>query len=255
MKWDAEKYDRVNIQQFESGMELARLAELRKDDIILDLGCGTGKITAKLAGLTPEGYVIGIDPSTDMISRATDICHDITNVTFHNIPAQSMTFTNAFDLVYSNLALQWIKERHMVAGLIYQSLKPGGRIAYQIPGRNFCPNLFDCINYAIQDQGLKKLYRKINETWYLPEKEEYEIFLRIIGFTNVYTDYKEYTLHFQSPEEVTDWWSPALIPFMEPLDEKSRERFRYAFAMNSEKYRAEKGIEFKLNRIFAFGEK
>jgi len=36
MKWDAEKYDRVNIQQFESGMELARLAELRKDDIILE---------------------------------------------------------------------------------------------------------------------------------------------------------------------------------------------------------------------------
>jgi hypothetical protein len=54
---------------------------------------------------------------------------------------------------------------------------------------------------------------------------------------------------------VADWWSPALIPFMEPLDENSRERFRYAFAMNSEKYRQGKGIEFKLNRIFALGEK
>lgn len=255
MKWDAEKYDRVNIQQFESGMELTRLAEVRKNDLILDLGCGTGKITAELASLTHEGNVVGIDPSTEMISRATDRCREIVNVTFHNIPAQSMPFTDTFDLVYSNLALQWIKERHIVAGLIYQSLKPGGRIAFQIPGRNFCPSLFDCINYAIQDQGLEKLYRNMHETWYFPGKDEYEIFLRIIGFNNVHADYKEYTLYFQSRGEVADWWSPALIPFMEPLDEKSRERFRYAFSMNSEKYRNEKGIEFTLNRIFAFGEK
>ncbi len=255
MKWDAEKYDRVNIQQFESGMELTRLADVRKHDLILDLGCGTGKITSELANLTPEGHVVGIDSSVEMISRARDRCSDINNVTFHIIPAQAMSFTDAFDLVYSNLALQWIRERHKVAGLMYQSLTPGGRIAIHIPGRDFCPGFFDCINYAIQDQGIGQLHRKIQSTWYLPGKEEYEIFLRIMGFTNVHADYKEYTLHFQSITEVADWWSPALIPFMEPLDENSRARFRYAFAMNSEKYRHENGIEFKLNRIFASGEK
>ena len=255
MKWDAEKYDRVNIQQFESGIELTRLADVRKDDLILDLGCGTGRITAELASLTPKGNVIGIDPSIEMINRATDRCRDIKNVTFHNIPAQSMTFTDTFDLVYSNLALQWVKERHKVAGLIYQALKPDGRIAFQIPGRNFCPNLFDCIHNTTHDMGIEKLNRNMHETWYLPGKKEYEIFLRIIGFNNVHADYKEYTLYFRSTEEVADWWSPALIPFMEPLDEKSRARFRDVFAIHSEKYRNEKGIKFNLNRIFAFGEK
>ena len=255
MKWDAEKYDRVNIQQFESGMELIRLADVRKDDLILDLGCGTGTITAELAGIAPKGHVTGIDPSFEMIDRASERCRDINNVTFHNIPAQSMTFTDTFDLVYSNLALQWVKERHKVAGLIYQALKPYGRIAFQVPGKNFCPNLFDCIHFATRKLGIEKLNRNMNETWYLPGKKEYEIFLRIIGFNNVHADYKEYTLYFQSTEEVADWWSPALLPFMEPLDEKSRMRFRSAFAMNSEKYRNEKGIAFNLNRIFAFGEK
>ncbi len=255
MKWDAEKYDRVNIQQFESGMELAGLAEVKKDDLILDLGCGTGKITAELANLSPEGHVVGIDPSTEMISRASERCGDMKNITFHTIPAQAMTFTDAFDLVYSNLALQWIKERHKAAGLIYQSLKPGGKIAFQIPGKNFCPLLFDCIYYAINELGIEKRYRKINETWYLPGKDTYEIFLRIMGFTNVRVNFNEYSLYFQNSGEVADWWSPALMPFLEPLDENSRDRFRYAFTMYSEKYRNERGIEFKLNRIFAFGEK
>ena len=52
MKWDAEKYDRVNIQQFESGMELIKLADVRKSDPTLDLGCCTGKITTDLKNLT-----------------------------------------------------------------------------------------------------------------------------------------------------------------------------------------------------------
>ena len=255
MKWDAEKYDRVNIQQFESGMELIKLADVRKSDHILDLGCGTGKITAELANLSYKGHVVGIDPSIEMVSRARNRCSDMKNITFYNIPAQAMTFTDAFDLVYSNLALQWIKERHKVAGMIYQSLKPGGRIAFQIPGKNFCPELFDCIDHAIHTQGNEKLYKHKNATWYFPSREEYEIFLRIIGFTNVHTDYKEYILRFQSAGEVADWWSPALIPFMEALNEKSRERFQHAFSLHSEKYRTDKGIEFTLNRIFAFGEK
>lgn len=72
MRWDAEKYDTVKAPQVDAGRELIAEAGVKKTDSILDIGCGTGKLTAELAGLASEGSVTGIDPSGEMLDKAVD---------------------------------------------------------------------------------------------------------------------------------------------------------------------------------------
>jgi trans-aconitate methyltransferase len=243
MRWDAEKYDRVNVQQFESGRELIALAHVKETDSILDLGCGTGKLAAEMARLASRGSVTGIDSSIDMIKRARERCNGLSNVTLEHISAQAMSYTGKFDLVFSNLALQWINDIHRVSGLIYQSLKRGGKIAFQLPASNFSPEFFDCISRSIRDLEYEMIFRDWRPPWYLPTENDYLEFLFITGFENIRVFTKKYRLMFESTDNVVDWWSLGL------------KRFQYAFAMNSEQCRSNGVIEFGMHRLFAFGEK
>jgi ubiquinone/menaquinone biosynthesis C-methylase UbiE len=69
MKWDAEKYDSVKAPQVDAGRELIEMANVCDTDSILDIGCGTGKLTIELARLASKGYIVGIDPSEEMLEK------------------------------------------------------------------------------------------------------------------------------------------------------------------------------------------
>lgn len=255
MRWDADRYDRVNIQQYESGRELLDLAHVKETDSILDLGCGTGKLTIDMARLAWNGRVVGIDPSAEMMMKAKERCSGIRNITLKHIPAQAMAYSCSFDLVFSNLALQWIRDIHRVSGLMHQSLKKGGRIAFQIPDLNFSPEFFECTYRAISELDREAAYRDWRPPWYLPTERECRELLFVTGFENVRVFPKSSVLRFESAGEALQWWSSALIPYLEQLSDRDQERFRYAFAMHSENLRTNGFIEFGMHRLFALGEK
>ena len=133
MKWDAAQYDSVKAPQVDAGKELVALAKVNDNDSVLDIGCGTGKLTLELSRLASGGTVIGIDPSAEMLQKAEEISGTRDNIRFMRVYGQSMQFTDQFDLVFSNSALQWIREQQDVIRLVYRSLKKGGRIAFQLP--------------------------------------------------------------------------------------------------------------------------
>jgi trans-aconitate methyltransferase len=256
MKWDAGMYDATHSPQTDAGRELIEMANVRDDDSILDIGCGTGKLTCELAGMAHKGKVVGIDPSIEMLEKARERALSSGNIALINIPAQRMDFREEFDLVYSNSALQWIKEQEDVAVLLYRALKKGGRIAVQLPAKDFCWELMENINSAISFLGLESKYRNMAAPWRFPLKEEFAGFLKDAGFTKVNAFYKNYTLMFESINDVLEWGvSASLKPYLSLLDKKKQERFKYAFAMGFENYRNEKGIEFSFRRLFAFAEK
>ncbi len=256
MKWDAGMYDATHSPQTDAGRELIEMANVRDDDSILDIGCGTGKLTRELASMARKGRIVAIDPSVEMLERARENALSSDNIALINIPAQRMDFKEEFDLVYSNSALQWIKEQEDVIIRAYSALKPNGRIAIQLPARDFCWELMENINSAISFLGLESRYRKMASPWRFPLKEEFAGFLKDAGFTEVNAFYKNYTLMFESINKVLEWGvSAALRPYLFPLSEKMQEQFKYAFAMGFENYRTEKGIEFGFRRLFAFGEK
>lgn len=256
MRWDAEKYDSVKAPQIDAGKELIEMAQVNNNDSVLDIGCGTGKLTIELAKLASYGIVVGIDPSKEMLEKAREVSADMDNIRFRMIPAQSMDFNDRFDLVFSNSALQWVKEQKEVIRLVYQSLKKGGRIAFQMPAKDFNKELFEYTGKAVKLLGYEKYFTNWQPPWFLPSKEQYEELLKEAGFGNVNVFYRDYRIAFDYIESVLAWVSSTgLRPYLELLPEKEQEYFKYAFAMSFENNRTDKGIEFDFRRLFAFAEK
>lgn len=256
MIWDAAKYDATHSPQSDVGRELIGMACVKTDDAVLDIGCGTGTLTMEIARLAARGKVVGLDPSAEMLEMAKQRTLSAGNILLVQMPAQEMHFSAEFDIAFSNSSLQWIKEQEEVMSRTFRALKYGGRLALQLPAKDFCWELMDNIHIAAAAVDMQSKFSRIESPWRFPLKEEFADLLHDVGFAGVKTFYREYTLAFASINDVLQWGtSAALRPYLPLMDEEKQERFKYAFAMGFENYRTEKGIEFMFRRLFAFGEK
>ena len=71
-EWNAETYHRVSNPQFDWGTVVLARLPLEGSECVLDVGCGTGRLTEQLLARLPNGRVIGIDQSSKMVSVARD---------------------------------------------------------------------------------------------------------------------------------------------------------------------------------------
>lgn len=256
MKWDAEKYDGTKAPQIDAGRELIDAARLRETESVIDIGCGTGKLTVRLASLAHKGSVTGIDPSPEMLEKAREISTGFSNLSFRQVEAQSLDFTEEFDLAFSNSAMQWVKAQGQALNRIYLALKPGGRIAFQMPAKNFCTEFLDYTAETMAMPEFEKYFHNRELPWYLALREEYEAMLTQTGFKKVDVSRREYRYVFSSIKEVLDWWASAgLRPFLAELPEGQQEGFKHSFAMKFERNMSGNGIEFAFRRLFAFAER
>lgn len=257
MRWDADKYDSVgSAPQADAGKDLISLAGIKRTDTILDLGCGTGKLTLELERLAPEGSVTGLDPSDEMLKKAQDVSSHVPNLSFIKGTAQEIDFDAAFDLVFSNSALNWVKEQGEAIERTCRALKPGGRIAFQMPAKGFFSELLEYADEAIKTTGLERFFKDFSLPWCFPSKKEYAGLLKDADFLNARAFYRDYRLVFGSINKVLDWCaSSGLRPYLSMLPEKEQEYFKNAFAMQFGNNRTGRGIEFNFKRLFALANK
>ena len=103
-------------------------------DAILDLGCGTGELSAYLAELVQlEGYVVGVDPDVKRLDLAKATHRDIKNLSF--VEGNSDNFDGLgcekYDIIFLNQVLHWIPSKQQAFQNMFSSLKEGGKIAIQ----------------------------------------------------------------------------------------------------------------------------
>jgi len=128
-EWKASDYARQSTLQETMAAHVLGLLELKGTERVLDVGCGDGKITARIAGRVPRGSVLGIDPSRDMIAFATRqfAGPDHPNLRFEVGDARRLPDRHEFDLVVSFNALLWVREQDEALRSIHSALEPGGR--------------------------------------------------------------------------------------------------------------------------------
>jgi SAM-dependent methyltransferase len=127
--WNAELYNSKHSFVWELGAGVVDLLAPQPSERILDLGCGTGRLTARIARATPD--VIGIDSSVEMIHEAKKACPEIQ---FIVADARDFHFDRPFDAVFSNAALHWIQEQEQVVRCVWNALRPGGRFVAEMGG-------------------------------------------------------------------------------------------------------------------------
>jgi trans-aconitate methyltransferase len=128
--WNAELYEGRHSFVWQLGQGVFDLLDPQKGEQILDLGCGTGQLTHRIAD--KGARVIGLDSSTDMIGQARQ---NFPGLTFILGDASEMHFDTEFDAVFSNAALHWMLDARAVASRVARALKTGGRFVAEMGGK------------------------------------------------------------------------------------------------------------------------
>ncbi len=133
--WNPEDYAQHSKSQETWARELLTQIDLRPTDIVLDIGCGDGRTTAVIARSVPQGYVIGIDLSANMIAHATTQHSQTNNLRFTRADAAALPFTSEFTVVFSNATLHWLPDQRAAVQGIARALRPQGRAIAQLGGQ------------------------------------------------------------------------------------------------------------------------
>ena len=125
-EWNAAEYARRSSLQEVMAEEVLALLALDGSEQVLDIGCGDGKVTAQIAARVPNGSVIGVDPSHEMIAFAAQHFDSTThpNLRFEVADARRLPFREAFDLIVSFNALHWIPDQEHALQSIRSAMKP-----------------------------------------------------------------------------------------------------------------------------------
>jgi trans-aconitate methyltransferase len=156
--WDAELYEARHGFVWRYGEGVVEFLNPQRGERILDLGCGTGQLTAKIAA--SGAVVVGLDASPAMIGQARQ---NYPQLQFTLADSAAMKFENEFDAVFSNAALHWMLDRAAVAAGVARALKKGGRLVAEFGGKG---------NIRILESAIEKVAAKYHGGQ-LPERRTY----------------------------------------------------------------------------------
>src|SRR3954469_22690664 len=133
-EWNAAGYARISALQQAMAAEVLALLDVKDAKSILDLGCGNGRITAEIASRVPEGRVVGVDASADMISLARQQYGPSVqpNLSFEVGDIRRIGYVEKFDLAVSFNALHWIPEQGVALRAVHTALKPDGTAQFRL---------------------------------------------------------------------------------------------------------------------------
>jgi trans-aconitate methyltransferase len=170
--WDAGLYDAKHGFVWQYGASLVELLAPRPDERILDLGCGTGHLTARIA--ETGASVIGLDASAEMLGQARSA---YPHLEFVQADARDFRFDTLFDAVFSNATLHWVSPPEAVVRCVAAALKPGGRFVAEFGGRGNVRLTVAALHSAAGRLGLAL----DGLHWYYPSVAEYATLLEAGG--------------------------------------------------------------------------
>ena len=216
--WDAPEYQQSHSYIWQYGADLLGLLDPQPGQKILDLGCGTGHLTAEIA--KSGAGVVGVDSSADMVRIAGQ---NFPHVIFLQADARKLSFDKPFDAVFSNAVLHWIKEADEVLDSIAGCLKHGGRIVAEMGGKGNIEGVVTALRRALSST----LGHPRNEVdpWYFPTIGEYSRLLEERGFE------VSFASHFSRPTPqqegeggLRDWIRMFCSEFLSGLDSDVEDR-------------------------------
>jgi trans-aconitate methyltransferase len=167
-RWDSALYDDRHSFVWKKAADLIDLLDPQPGERIIDLGCGTGHLTAQIA--ERGASVIGLDASVSMIAQARQ---NFPKLKFVLADAQTFDLGGGFDAVFSNAALHWIPEPARVIASVARALKPDGRFVLEMGAKG---------NIARIVEALSAVLEAARNPWYFPTAGEYSQVLEQQGF-------------------------------------------------------------------------
>lgn len=130
--WDGATYDRISAPQQAWGREVLERLPLRGDELVLDAGCGSGRVTEMLLERLPRGRVIAVDASPSMVESARERLGPAVDVQVMNL--LDLELEKPLDAILSTATFHWIADHERLFARLHAALRPGGRLIAQCGG-------------------------------------------------------------------------------------------------------------------------
>lgn len=177
-RWDAGLYDsRLGfVSRF--GESLVDMLEPKPGERVLDVGCGSGDLAARIA--ETGATVIGIDASAEMIAAARNKYGDRTGIEFQVARAESFSIADQVDAAFSNAALHWVKDARGAAASMWSAVRPGGRFIAELGGKGNIATIVRETERVLS--GRYGIDAAARNPWYFPSIAEYTAILEAAGW-------------------------------------------------------------------------
>ncbi len=220
--WDAATYDRLAHPMTRWGEAVVGWLDLVGDERVLDAGCGTGRVTAKLLDRLPHGRVIALDGSPSMIQQARERFADETRVELHVADlVEPLPIHSPVDAILSTATFHWILDHDALFRNLAAFARPGAQLVAQCGGAG---------NIASIEAALRELGEDFEGRKYYATPDDTRRRLEAVGFEDVETWLSDEPTELE-PDDVEPYLATICLgDHVESMPDAERERFVHEVA-------------------------
>ena len=207
--------------QLEWGLAVLERLPLLGDEIVLDAGCGAGRLTERLLERLPQGRVLAVDASEDMVRKAKTRLGDRAEVWQADLA--ELELDEPVDAVFSNAVFHWIPDHRRLFERLYAALRPGGQLVAQCGGKGNVARLLRVLEALSQREPFAAHLSGFRGPWKFASAEEAGEALRSAGFVEVQTSLQPWSVRPAEPREFVR--VVTLGPHLAALPEELHDRF------------------------------
>jgi len=249
MPWNPETYNKFKTERFQPFYDCLSLIKVKTGMEVIDLGCGTGELTHKLATHLPDpARIIGIDSSPEMLVETKRFNHPALQFRSDSIEDQ-INHSQNWDLIFSNAAIQWVDNHKSLLPQLISKIKPGGQLVIQIPSQHH-----NISNLILADLAGSGPFNKSLDQWIRPtpvlEPEQYAKILFDNSGDQVTVFEKIYPIIVRDFNGLYEWVSgTALLPYTDRLNASERDLFIAEFKKRLEQQFPGEPVFYPFKRI------
>lgn len=205
-EWNSSAYHRLSGPQVSWGKRVLSRLKLRGDELVLDAGCGTGRLTAELLEALPRGRVIGIDLSQNMLRSARQHLESLrSRVGLVACDLSHLPFQEVFDGVVSTAAFHWVLDHDRLFASLYLAIVSGGWLEAQCGGGPNLARFRERANVVVKTPEFAPYFADFREPWLFETAESAAETLRRAGFADVETSVEPALTVLDNAEHYSDF--------------------------------------------------
>lgn len=197
--WDGATYDRISAPQHAWGKEVLERLPLQGDELVLDAGCGSGRVTEMLAERLPQGRVIAVDASPSMVDAARERLGDRVEVRVMDLEA--LELEEPLDAILSTATFHWIADHERLFARLHAALRPGGRLVAQCGGEGNVRGTREAATTVGAREPFAPYMQGWDGPWNFSSAELAERRLLAAGFTQAHCWLHDVTVYPPEPRE------------------------------------------------------